>query len=218
MNALYESYTRNRPSLIGQRFGRLTVCDVDKPDKWRQMHWICLCDCGVFTTVSGGDLRTDHIRSCGCLRREVARERHFSHGHSGNRSAEYSSWLSAKERCSNPRNKRWSSYGGRGIKMCERWIHSFEAFLEDMGPRPSRNHSIDRWPDNNGNYEPGNCRWATRKEQALNRRSNSHITVRGVTKTIREWSDETGIQRGTLSYRKNAEWGEDQILRKVGMK
>ncbi len=121
-----------------------------------------------------------------------------THGLSG--LPEYGIWVNMRLRCGSPRNKSFDNYGGRGIRVCDRWLESFEAFLGDMGRRPSPKHSIDRI-DVNGNYEPGNCRWATRTEQGRNRRNNTRVTFDGREQTISEWAQERGISEGTISAR-----------------
>lgn len=117
-----------------------------------------------------------------------------------NRAPEYSSWVQMRSRCRNPNNKKYPWYGARGIKVCERW-DSFKTFLEDMGPRPSSRHSIDRYPDNKGNYEPGNCRWATSAEQAFNRTVNHFVQVAGQKMTLAEATSIQGLGRGTIFSR-----------------
>jgi len=110
------------------------------------------------------------------------------------------------KRCTNPNTKGYSNYGGRGIKVCERWLHSFENFLADMGPKPSPAHSIDRYPDNNGNYEPKNCRWATRTEQSFNKRTNRLIQHNGETLPLSVWAGRTGMKRETIADRLAHGW------------
>lgn len=117
-----------------------------------------------------------------------------------------------KNRCFNKNEPHYEDYGGRGITVCERWRDSFPDFLADMGPRPSNRHELDRHPNNDGNYEPGNCRWAIRKQQARNRRSNRFVTIGGVTKTLAEWSELSGLSIGTISRRVELGWPEDRWL------
>jgi hypothetical protein len=165
-------------NLIGQRFGRLIAFEkTDKRNNAGCVIWKCLCDCGKETFVNSGSLRNGHIKSCGCLGIEKTKERSFKHGHSpkGKRSGEYNTWRAMKIRCLNPKHERFKDYGGRGIRVCDEWKNSFENFLaylkaNDMYPRPVGT-SIDRYPNNDGNYEPGNIQWATRFEQNHNRRS-----------------------------------------------
>jgi hypothetical protein len=154
--------------LTGQRFGRLVVARR-APSAASHARWLCSCDCGAESVVESRQLRSGHTRSCGCLQRDTASELSRTHGHTVARSAEYSTWLALRDRCSNPRNRSFRNYGGRGISVCARW-DSFENFLSDMGQKPSRLHSIDR-VDVNGNYEPTNCRWATAAEQNQNTRA-----------------------------------------------
>ena len=161
--------------LGGVAFGRLIPARIGPPADHGRTRWVCQCSCGSTALVAAGDLISGHSRSCGCEKRELAaklgRERNLTHGHTVGRvrSPEYVSWCAMHQRCSSPKTRSFERYGGRGIKVCERW-RSFEAFLNDMGPRPSLSHSIDRI-EVDRNYEPGNCRWATRVEQALNKRA-----------------------------------------------
>lgn len=156
----------------------------------------CRCDCGEVGVYRLYSLRNGNTRSCGCLAKETG---FLTHG--GSRLPEYGIWCGMRRRCSNPNDAAWRYYGGRGIKVCARWDESFSAFLEDMGRRPSPKHSIDRYPDNNGDYEPGNCRWATSKEQCRNTRANYLLEYGGETKCVSEWADQYGVSSSILYSR-----------------
>jgi hypothetical protein len=154
--------------LLGKRFGKLLVLsEVPKRGQSGKVRWECLCDCWNLTTVFAGDLASGSTRSCGCLIGQ--NQAHRTHGDS--KSTEYGIWNTMKHRCLVPKNINYKHYGARGIKICARWLgeRGFQNFLLDMGRRPSMGHSLDRI-NNDGNYEPGNCRWATRSQQNLNRR------------------------------------------------
>lgn len=155
----------------GQRFGRLIALSITgRRDAAGCAFWVCACDCGSRCEALSKDLRSGHKASCGCLKSEQGRRAAKTHGATSHqtRSGEYRSWSSMRTRCTNPNYHYWHRYGGRGITVCDEWAQSFERFLADMGPRPPGT-SLDRFPNNDGNYEPGNCRWATRSEQRANR-------------------------------------------------
>ena len=159
----------NRIELLGQKFGRLTVVSF-AGSRGGRGYWKCTCECGGEATVRAHYLRSSHTRSCGCLQREKNILRLLTHGESRGRwTKEYRAFNGMKARCLNPKCKKYALYGGRGITISEGWLHSYPAFLSYIGRAPSPKHSIDRI-DPNGNYEPGNVRWATSSEQRRNQR------------------------------------------------
>lgn len=182
-------------NLTGRVFGRLTVYRLNPTLKFTS--WICFCECGNVMSAYASHLRRGNTVSCGCHRNEQTGIRFRTHGKSKN--VEYRTWQHMLKRCVPGAGHK--DYGGRGIRVCERWSgkNGFQNFLVDMGERPKLpgRISIDRI-DNDGNYEPGNCRWATQKEQMLNKRSNHWIEFRGQRKTITQWAKERGIAWGTL--------------------
>lgn len=185
--------------LTGQRFNKLVAVRITGKRKNGLALWLCDCDCGEVTTVESAALRSGKIQSCGCLQLAAA----STHGMSY--SPEYRCWSGMRVRCENIQAKGYAAYGGRGIEVCARWKDAFENFLEDMGPKPTKSHTIDRI-DNDKGYSPDNCKWATKSEQANNRRSNINITAFGKTHTVAEWAELSGIHRMTIYQRLDAGW------------
>lgn len=196
--------------LTGQRFGRLLVTGAAPPGA-SGPRWACACDCGQHKTVLQGSLRCGETRSCGCLRREVVRERMTKHGHASRDgiTKTYRIWSSMVARCTIPSATGYDRYGAVGITVCNRW-RDFESFLADMGECPHR-HEIDRFPNIGGNYEPGNCRWATRSEQMQNR-SNAHwIAFNGENLSVTQWAARLGIHKSSL-YERLEKWPVERAL------
>jgi hypothetical protein len=169
------------------------------PIKHRRVFWSCRCDCGRTLDVVAGELRAGQ-KSCGCARAAFIADAKREHGETGARTTpEYRTWKAMRERCHSPNHAMFANYGARGITVCERW-GCFENFLADMGRKPSPTHSIDRI-NNDGNYEPGNCRWATAEEQSRNRRNVYAITIDGKTATLGEWCAVYGVSPATALRR-----------------
>jgi len=183
----------------GMVYGRLTVIEPGPPIPGsKKKTWKCRCSCGTMRIYRQEYLRSGHTSSCGCFQREAFSKRRTTHGKSD--TAEYHIWSQMKTRCLCSTVPGFKDYGGRGIKVCDRWRNSFAAFIQDMGPRPSLAHSIDR-VNNDGNYEPGNCRWAIGREQARNTRRNHMITANGMTMSIAGWAERSNIRPQTISRR-----------------
>lgn len=203
--------------LTGKVIGRWTVLGYAGLNKQGSAMWSCQCECGTLRTVLCGSLNCKRSTSCGCLKNELNRNRPVTHDKSD--SPTYRSWSMMKQRCYNSFVENYQRYGLQGVQVCDRWRDSFEAFLEDMGERPSLRHSIDRYPDKGGNYEPGNCRWATRDQQNRNRRNNVMLTYKGESLCIEDWSDRTGIDISTLRSRLTRGWTiEDAIEKPIHIK
>ena len=202
---------------IGDRFGRLVVLGFHHKSKWK-VHVLCRCDCGTEKIFSTSDLKSGRVHSCGCLSREIQAERtknKIKHTHL------HYIYLSMKKRCFSPKTASYKDYGGRGISMCKEWAdrrtgyRTFEKWALENGY--SRGLSIDRI-NNDGNYCPENCRWATNKEQANNKRDNHIITVKGARYTLSQAQDAFGISAGRIRQRIHAGWSEeDAALTPIGM-
>lgn len=184
----------NASILVGKRFGRLTVvADSGQRTRSNNKLWYCRCVCGRLTLAPKANLVRGMTQSCGCLRRERLIERNRRRGaENASRTPEYLAWDAMLQRCYNPEHPAYKQYGERGVTVHEAWRNSFLAFLRDVGRRPSPRHVLERWPDPEGHYEPGNVRWATHAERA-GRTSLLPVTIDGVTRTIAEWARCLGV-------------------------
>lgn len=205
--------------LTGQKFGRLTVIERTEnhisPRGKTYAKWRCVCECGNYIDVQGRNLRSGETKSCGCFAKEKSKERMTTHGHCKDRV--YNILGAMKQRCYNSNHNEYHIYGGRGITICDEWLgeHGTENFIEwalSSGYRDDL--TIDRI-DADGNYEPSNCRWVTRKEQNLNKRNNHLLTYNGKTQTMKQWADETGIKFSTISTRLQRGWSIERTLTKI---
>jgi len=191
-----------REYLKGRKFNRLTVISEYGRSARNDILWLCKCDCGKEVIQPTRKLKRGEVKSCGCYRNECVKNRKTTHGYSN--TPTYRSWNSMIMRCVNKNNNQYYRYGSRNISVCDRWINSFENFLHDMGERPP-GASLDRI-DNNGNYEPSNCRWATAKQQQRNRNCNLIFTYNGENRTLSEWCEILNMDsrkvRNKLRYRK----------------
>lgn len=183
-----------RKDLLGSTIGRLTVLRRSVIDKRK---WVCLCSCGNMTEVFGSNLSRIHTTSCGCLHSETTSNRNSTHGMTN--TTEFGIWQSMKQRCYDENCEAYKDYGGRGVVVCDRWRNSFEDFFLDVGLRPSSKHSLDRHPNNDGNYEPTNFRWATKRQQAQNRRDNVVVEYNGEKMALAEFASRFDI-KGTSIY------------------
>ena len=195
--------------LKGKRIGMLTVLERVENDHNGKPMWLCLCDCGNEKVISSSAL-TNGVKSCGCYRRDWARDTHIKHGftsHNEKKERLFSVWWRMQQRCNDPHTPHYKNYGGRGITVCEAW-HNYgvfrewayaHGFIEDA---KGNQCSIDRI-DTNGNYEPSNCRWVTQKQQARNMRTNHLVTLDGRTACVAEWAEDYGIKYSTLLSRLN---------------
>jgi hypothetical protein len=197
--------------LTGQRYKKLTVKQrsIQNPSKW-----ICICDCGNEVEVTTSNLRSGNTKSCGCARIDNIRQLHVAQTKHGlSHLPEYRVWEGMIYRCTAEQAGNYQNYGGRGITVCQRWMDSFENFLADMGPRPGDEYSIDRFPDGDGPYQPGNCRWATAVEQNSNRRGARVYEYRGKMYTARELAAECGIANvAGLTNRLSSGWDVERAV------
>jgi hypothetical protein len=197
-----------RLNLAGKRFGQL-VCIEEVGRKNGRVLWRCKCDCGNESIVTSSNLKSGHIKSCGCARINGVRGAHYTHGLSTNgynrKTHLYSVWVMMRQRCLNPKNKAYNCYGGRGIKICKEWedYKNFHDWAMANGYRSGL--TIERI-NNDSDYEPSNCRWATYKEQGQNTRRNLFITFRGTTKTLKQWAEHFSIDYDALRGRLGRGW------------
>jgi hypothetical protein len=199
----------DKPSLIGQRFGRLTVLTVS-PREHPEGGYLadCMCDCGNRSVAVVKNLKQGHTSSCGCLRREVARSRQLTHGLSHSRA--YKSWNMMMHRCHNSKAPGYRNYGGRGISVCDSWRASFVSFRRDMGERPPGT-SLDRI-DNSLGYCPENCRWATPSQQRRNTRRNVWVVIAGEARAVTDWARDPRCSVSPLAFYRRIRRGMDPIL------
>lgn len=194
--------------LVGKRYGSLVVLS-----RLPNRYWLLQCDCGRPHKALHTNITSGRTSSCGCLRSDLIRKAKTKHGHTsyrGPHSLTYSTWAGMIARVTNPSHTVAKHYHARGITVCERW-RDFANFLADMGERPTKTHSIDRI-DNERGYEPGNCRWATRGEQARNTRRTIHLEHNGKTMCIKDWADSLGIDPATLRIRLKRGWPLERAL------
>jgi len=197
--------SRKRKKLAGQRFGRLVVLYDTGERKNRHVFWHCRCDCGNEVVVRTDCLISGNTTSCGCYRKGCVAERNTTHGMAGKEHPVYNTWASMLQRCENPNDPGYKRYGGRGITVCDEW-HDPVVFINwALANGWRKGLTLDRI-DNDGNYEPDNCRWATRKEQARNKRNNRLITFNGKTQSLAAWAEELSVNYSTLGNRLNAGW------------
>lgn len=197
------------PVPIGEIFGRLTVKAPAIHGSNGLSKWICVCACGKENTYFASNLRRGGTTSCGCQHDEDLGNRSRTHGK--RKTTEYNIWLGLRARCENPNSPAYASYGGRGISVSERWSSSFENFYEDMGPRPSSGHSVDRI-NNDGPYAPDNCRWATELEQKRNTTRNVVAIINGERLIAADAARALGLDPGTISARLKRGWTLDRAF------
>lgn len=195
---------------IGQKFNRLTLLKAYPPERGRARRGLFRCECGNKKEAQLNAVLYGSTKSCGCMVKE-----YYASGtvrsHGDHRSPEYRSWTGMKSRCLNPNDTSYDRYGGRGIAVCDWWAESYENFLADMGRKPSPNHSIERI-DNDGDYEPNNCRWASRHEQQANRSSSRLLTYKGETMTMLQWAERLGMSWTSLANRAKRGMTDEEII------
>ncbi len=208
-------YSTTRTIIPGELYGRLTIVEEASHLRGQPRRVVCRCVCGTVKILPLYSLRSGNTRSCGCLPRDILRQRCWKHGMDTraerHEHPEYGTWKNAKTRCFYSRGHAWKNYGGRGITMCEAWRDDFATFFRDMGPRPTPKHTLERI-DNDGPYSPENCIWATYAEQAKNRRHSRHLTFRGETLHYIEWAQRFGIPLKRVWGRLRRGWSIEGAL------
>jgi len=211
---------RTMIDLTGMCVGRVKVIGFfgtrKRPCGSHCYMWLCLCHCGREFAVDGTCVRRGSATSCGCDK-GLATKKHGMASRIHGEHWAYKIWQGMKQRCTNPNHKNYSDYGGRGIRICDAWMDSAEQFFADMGDRPSANHTIERI-DNDGNYEPGNCRWASRAEQNENTRQTKLLTVNGQSLSISKWAMRMGVSRKLIRDRLRLGWSEERAVLTPGRK
>jgi len=195
--------------ISGMVFNRLTVIKQSDKRIGKEIMWECVCECGGFKTTRAADLKNGKTKSCGCLNSEVLIKRNTKHGFSKTRI--YEIWQGMIKRCTNPKSEFYHIYGGRGIKVCKRWM-VFINFYNDTKSTYKDDLSIDRFPNTNGDYEPNNFRWATEEQQANNKTTNVLLTYNNKTLTISQWAKEVGIHQGVIGARLIRGWDIERAL------
>lgn len=215
----------NLLDLSGQRFGRLTAIEMvgynDYSNGEKKSVWRCCCDCGNYIDVETSRLRSGNTQSCGCLAKDLLKQRATTHGMTESRL--YMIWCGMKNRCYNPNEKAYKNYGGRGITVCPEWLEDFQNFYDWANTNGYADYLTIERKDVNGNYCPENCCWITKEEQARNKRDNHRITCHGKTFILTEWAEILGMTRGALKQRIRRSDKSDfevveQILEKKGIK
>lgn len=196
---------------LSGRFGRLTIVARDGSSNDGQAMWRVICDCGNTARVRGASLRSGATQSCGCYKLQRISETKWKHG--STESKEYRIWSGILTRCKNKNRRFYKNYGGRGIMVCDRWANDFSAFLSDMGPMPSDAHTLDRI-NNDGDYDPDNCRWATRTEQNNNRRDNRIVIYSGSQMSLADAIRKAGsiVERYTVHKRLKLGWDLERAI------
>lgn len=200
---------------------RLTILKTYRKEAHgsKRQYCLCRCTCGTEKEICKSSIDNGLTRSCGCLHKEVqvatGATSNKTHGDGSRRrgvAREYDAWRSMMKRCYDEKHPAYPSHGGRGITVCQEWRESYENFLANVGRKPTPSHTVDRYPDNNGNYEPGNVRWARPKEQARNRRDNVLVAFNGKTQCASAWDEELSLVQGTVSRRISLGWTVERAL------